>query len=170
MNQQTRRRTDDFDDDAFETIIGHDGKPARVLRDGAKFRVPLAMRDSVSSLDASRPLVVDARGIGGTEGNKPGWRVLACDYGRREKAEAYNSYEEALTTAYKLPSASTTPTDVRKHAQWLAEPPEGERYRRTTPPHDSRSVEQVAADHRRNMTRIYADTDAALSRAWRCGK
>jgi hypothetical protein len=71
------------------------------LRDGARRRVPLQMRDRASVPtprpyfeDASRPLVIDARGIGGTEGDKPGWRVLDCDYGRREKAEAYDAYEE----------------------------------------------------------------------------
>jgi hypothetical protein len=67
-----------------------------------------------------------------------------------------------------LPSASTAPSDLCKHAQRLAEPPEAERYRRVEAPGDSRSVEQIAADHRRNMAQIYADGDRALAEAWRC--
>jgi hypothetical protein len=34
------------DDTIFETIIGIDGRPARVLKDGARLRIPLTMRDA----------------------------------------------------------------------------------------------------------------------------
>jgi hypothetical protein len=33
------------DDDDFETIIGHDGQPVRILRSGRSLRVPLMLRD-----------------------------------------------------------------------------------------------------------------------------
>jgi hypothetical protein len=43
----TRYRDVETDDDIFETVIGHDGRPTRQLRDGKALHVPLLMMDSV---------------------------------------------------------------------------------------------------------------------------
>ena len=61
-----------------------------VLRDGVSLRVHMNARDSARAFwDAHRDslLVTDARAIGGTEGNKPGFRVFDSDVGRADSSE-----------------------------------------------------------------------------------
>jgi hypothetical protein len=55
------RRTDD-DNSPWETITGHDGKPARILKDGRRVRVPAYLRDEGQGADCK--LVVEEERIG----------------------------------------------------------------------------------------------------------
>ena len=66
----------------------------------------MSARDSARSFwDAHRDslLVVDARRIGGTEGNKPGYRVLDSDAGRAEREAAYREHEAFLRDSWRNP-------------------------------------------------------------------
>ena len=75
-----------------------------VLRDGVSLRVHMNARDSARAFwDAHRDslLVIDARAIGGTEGNKPGFRVFDSDVGRADREAAYREHEEFLRDAWK---------------------------------------------------------------------
>jgi hypothetical protein len=80
---------------------------AGVLRDGFSLRTSL--RDSShgarSFWDAHRDelLVVDARRIGGSEGNKPGYRVFDDDRGRQDIADARAAYIFDLENAWRTP-------------------------------------------------------------------
>jgi hypothetical protein len=49
MRNAPRRRFDDDDD--FETVIGYDGKPCRILKDGHSLHVSMEMRDSLRRND-----------------------------------------------------------------------------------------------------------------------
>jgi hypothetical protein len=42
------------DDSIFETVLDVDGKPTRILRDGARLRIPLTMRDAALREDRKR--------------------------------------------------------------------------------------------------------------------
>jgi hypothetical protein len=82
------------DDDAFEN---------GVLRDGARYRVPMHMRDS------QPPMVTD--GTGDAFGlQRPGWRIitgggerqtLQRDSQRKLIEEAHTQYVDDLTNAWK---------------------------------------------------------------------
>ena len=58
-------------DHNFETIIGHDGRRIRVLRDRAVYRVPMFMRDST---DTRQTISDSSNGRDPTAGNRPGFR------------------------------------------------------------------------------------------------
>jgi len=66
----------DIDDpNATEVVIGHDGKPVRVVRDKCVVRVPMRMRDAASvsgQIAADRQRVVDDFAL-----HKPGVRRLS---------------------------------------------------------------------------------------------
>ena len=82
------------DDDAFEN---------GVMRDGARHRVPMHMRDSQS------PMITD--GTGDPLGlHRPGWRIASGgserdvrlrDSQRKLIEEAYAEYSDRLTNAWK---------------------------------------------------------------------
>jgi hypothetical protein len=78
-----------------------------LLRSGFGRRVPYAMRDAAPRFawDQHRAslLVVDARRIGGTEGNKPGYRIFDADVGRAAKEAAYAEHEAYLRDAWRTP-------------------------------------------------------------------
>jgi hypothetical protein len=95
------------DDENFETIIGHDGKPARVLRDGGHFRVSLMMADAARH---GTPLVHD--GYGGPIGGRPGF--IVSDASRAIRDEAYRQSVVELSDAWRstrdtAPSTETAP-------------------------------------------------------------
>jgi hypothetical protein len=93
-----------------------------IVRSGVITRVPMTMADGARPglhyprqhftvtdarqyWDRNRDtlLVTDARGIGGTEGNKPGFRVLDNDLGRSAKDAALRDHERYLNDAFKNP-------------------------------------------------------------------
>jgi hypothetical protein len=86
-----------------------DGK---TLRDGISMRIPAHLADHAPRFSDARAfwdsnkaslLVVDARRIGGSEGNKPGFRVLDNDLGRAEREAAYREHEAYLRDAWRNP-------------------------------------------------------------------
>jgi hypothetical protein len=100
---KTRRRTADDD---FETIIGHDGKPARVLRDGhslhVRFRDAQAARGQQPHSDGRQKLTdADNRELAGC---RPGYRMIDNEQMRERRqwaADAYAEVEHRLSTAWK---------------------------------------------------------------------
>jgi hypothetical protein len=104
MNKQARRRTDDDD---FETIIGHDGKPARVLRDGrsvrVRFRDAQAARGQPYAANDGRQALSDAERQA-LQGCRPGYRMIDNEQMRERRqraADAYAEVEHRLSTAWK---------------------------------------------------------------------
>jgi hypothetical protein len=96
------------DDHLFETIIGHDGRPARVLRDGATFTVPMSARDSASR-DASRLSTGRSHGIIHTGDNHRPGSVFSADANVRDASEAARrEWIADMTTAWKR-----TPESIR---------------------------------------------------------
>jgi hypothetical protein len=106
MINYTRRRTDD--DDPFETVIGHDGKPARVLKDGRSVRVRFRDAEAVRAQplhDGRQPLTDQQRRE--LRGCKPGYRVLVDSASQRQRRAqldaAYAESEAAMCAAWKRP-------------------------------------------------------------------
>jgi uncharacterized membrane protein len=93
------------DDDEFETVIGPDGKPARVLRDGKTIRVPLLMADAARR---NTPFLHD--GYGGPVGGKPGFIVSDADQAIRD--EAYRQFVAELRDAWRPTRDVTRSTEV----------------------------------------------------------
>jgi hypothetical protein len=95
------------DDDNFETIIGHDGKPAQILRNGGRVRVKMMASDAARF----RPAVADAQalhdGHGRPVGFKPGFVVSNASQAIRDRA--YRESIVDLTTAWQRPSADAAP-------------------------------------------------------------
>jgi hypothetical protein len=111
---RTDRRFEDYDD-AFENGI---------LKDGARVRVPLQMRDSARPTERpltptemhdamvchhQNALVTD--GTGNPWGlSRPGWRIpvdrSVRDHQRQVLQDAYEEYERGLREAYKTPGTS----------------------------------------------------------------
>jgi hypothetical protein len=58
MRNSQRRRFNDDDD--FETIIGYDGKPVRILKDGRSVHVSLEIRDSLRRDDEAKRIAAIA--------------------------------------------------------------------------------------------------------------
>ena len=83
------------DDENFETIIGHDGKPVRVLRDGGRITVSMMMADAARR--ESTPLLHD--GYGGSVGGKPGF--IVSDVSRAILDEAYRQSVIELNDAWR---------------------------------------------------------------------
>ena len=84
----------------------------RTMRDGVSMRVPFrdaahrgTVGDARSFWDANRDslLVVDARRIGGVEGNRPGYRVFDDDRGRQAIADARAEYIFDLENSWRNP-------------------------------------------------------------------
>ena len=104
------RRTDRTDDDDDENLFDERG----VLRDHARWRVPMYLMDSVqraiamdgAQLRADRPLIVDA--AGGTAGlNRPGYRFPTGDARQRAndaRNEALAEYQQHQENAWRSPA------------------------------------------------------------------
>jgi hypothetical protein len=92
----------DDDDDLFETIIGHDGKPVRVLRDGRRWRVPLTFLDGVQ-----RAIALNGRARVRAADNdllslhRPGARFLADDTVTDAAAIAYDEMKREQANAWR---------------------------------------------------------------------
>jgi hypothetical protein len=111
-------------DDDFETVIGSDGHPVRILRDGGRVRVPLQMRDNDTVPD--RPLTTDemhrsmldhrraALVTDGTQDpwalSRPGFRYPTnrslYDQQRQKVLDAYRDVEEENANAWRSPASS----------------------------------------------------------------
>jgi hypothetical protein len=83
-----------------------------ILKDGVRVRVPMQMRDSANRFTDGRSFwdahrdslqVTDIRALGGTEGNKPGFRILDSAANRQAINDAYRQYNDDLTNAWKTP-------------------------------------------------------------------
>ena len=96
---------DENDDNSFETIIGHDGRPARIVRDKRGIRVPLRLMDQALSpsvraamRDSTTPL---HDGRGNKPGHKPGFVISDAAQNDAKKQRAYAEYEKSLISAYR---------------------------------------------------------------------
>jgi hypothetical protein len=105
------------DDQNFETIIGHDGNPTQVLREGRSYRVSMMMHDANSvqrAIAAARAQLHD--GFGGPVGGKPGFVV--SDAGQATRDQAYRQMCDELRNAWRqtvgnaAPSATVTRSDT----------------------------------------------------------
>jgi hypothetical protein len=155
-----------------------------IIRDGVISRVPMTMADAAGPrlhfprqhqhfTDAREfwdhakdsLLVVDARRVGGVEGNRPGFRLLDNDFGRAAKDSAYREHERYLNDAWK--GSEPAPTGAGERG--VVGPSDDNDYadaRRA----ESRSIEQIAQDHQRNMQRLYDAYARELENAWRANK
>jgi hypothetical protein len=176
-----------------------------VLKHGYGQRVPHSMRDAAprfsdarSFWDAHRDglLVVDARRIGGTEGNKPGYRVLDNDLGRAERAAAYAEVDAYRRDAWRnlgdakkkedpppVTGRSRCPEcDGRgvvhgKYCQgcggdgWVDDDENNENNEddngETTSDRRMRDVQAVSAAHQQNMAKLYQQIADDVSQRWR---
>lgn len=142
------------------------------LKDGVSCRVHMSVRDSARSFwDAHRDslLAVDARRIGGTEGNRPGYRIFDSDLGRQAKLDAYQQYEAELTSAYRNPpglDAAKPPPDPDEDEEL----PQGRRVRPVTADRGMVDVDAVSAAHQQNMQRLYDAHAREISEAWKGNK
>jgi hypothetical protein len=93
-------------------VAEHEATRAGVLLDGYSLRIPATLQDHAlrvsdgrSFWDANRDslLVVDARRIGGTEGNKPGFRVSDSPINRQAIVDAYADYDRDRESAWRNP-------------------------------------------------------------------
>jgi hypothetical protein len=104
----TMQRIDLSDDSAdFETVIGPDGRPRKILKDGR--RTHFRMTDA-QTLDLHD-------GRGGLVGHRPGF-VVATDAASLNdaKAKAYDEVEARMTSAWRNPltgSGSQTPVGAQ---------------------------------------------------------
>jgi hypothetical protein len=98
---------DDDDDENFETIIGHDGKPTQILRNGGRIRVKMTASDAARLQRA----VADAHalhdGHGRPVGFKPGFVVSNASQTIRDRA--YRESVLELTTAWQRPTGDVAP-------------------------------------------------------------
>jgi hypothetical protein len=140
-----------------------------ILKDGYSCRIPTQLRDNVP-VEGSRLTptarkywpdirdtlgVVDARGVGGDAGNRPGWRILDSDYGREEKARAYADYQTALVNAWRgNPPTPTGDVDCSYERMDHAE---------------VRLSDAYGAPHRQREI-AYAEYARELANMWRMGK
>jgi hypothetical protein len=147
-----------------------------IIRDGVIARTRMTMRDSAHRFtdarrfwDANRDtlLVTDARALGGTEGNKPGWRVADSPINQQAIADAHAAYEDDLVNAWKNPlgfgsieQRGSQERDPDTTDGWPLE------FRRSA----DGSITQMMQDHRRRMDQLYADYERELTQAWRRGK
>jgi hypothetical protein len=93
-----------YDDDTnFETIIGPDGHPVRILRDGGRIRVGLMMADA-----ARRGSAVLHDGYGRAVGHRPGF--VLTDDSQRIRNEAYAASVRELANAWHASPGDTAPS------------------------------------------------------------
>jgi hypothetical protein len=107
MSQQHQRHNDDDSDNDFQMV---NGRP--VLKDGARFHVPLKMLDSVQRQihqHFTRGLLHD--GFGGPVGFRPGFVILDDTALRDAREQARARYIEEITGAYNASSAPDRQND-----------------------------------------------------------
>jgi hypothetical protein len=163
------------DDDNFETIIGIDGKPTQVLKDGARLRVPLSMRDSALAQD--RLPLHDGRG--NPCGHRPGYLVADDSAARDARLRAYQDYESDLTNAWRSPTPDAEgydPDDIGEPCTCKGEdfpldfgsPGTIKRVgsRIICVPNKRRTAPDPASD-RRSVADAYREYDNELRNAWR---
>jgi hypothetical protein len=94
----------EIDDDAFEWIVDHRGRPAKIVKAGVTYRVPMMARDSLSPVQqaiiADKQRVVDGAGDAGFALNRPGSRMLADRSAYDECATAYQEMVERAERAW----------------------------------------------------------------------
>jgi hypothetical protein len=112
----------------FEIVLDTDGRPKKILRDGARVRVPLMFRDGVNpSLTPLQHSVASRRQLSDAEvrSSRPGFR-----YGARsalDRQALYDAYDAEIGRAYLTPEGfggDPRITGAGSHGQ-RQEPPEG---------------------------------------------
>ena len=82
-------------DNDYEYITDRDGRRKKVLRDKARTRVPMMLRDAAPT---GRTRMVDTANGDELAGCRPGWRLPVGDaFINDEKEIAYHDYLEDLT-------------------------------------------------------------------------
>jgi hypothetical protein len=94
------------DDENFETIIGHNGKPVRILRDGSRITVSMMMADAARRESSS--LLHD--GYGGPVGGKPGF--IVSDASRAIRDEVYRQSVIELNNAWRSTRGIAPPAEA----------------------------------------------------------
>jgi hypothetical protein len=154
-----------------ERGIMKDGVRMRVqFRDAMNARYGRSQRFTARSFwDAERDslLVTDARALGGTEGNKPGFRILGNDFGRAAKISALREAERFLNDAWK--GSEPTPTGAGDDDKEV-DPASDADDRSPLGAGDRRTVDRIAHEHRLRMDRLHAEHSQWLSEQWKQGK
>jgi hypothetical protein len=168
--------------------LDHNG----MLRDGVAVRVRMTMRDAAAHRPGFRPARtmqqprVDAAqywrdnknclvvhdGSGNALGlHKPGFRMLDNDFGATAKAAAYHAYQSDVERAYLTFGSDPREIDddYENSVDHIAADAQTDTESIGRNRTDGRSVNQIAADHQRRMSKIYDVIDAELSQAWRKG-
>jgi hypothetical protein len=102
MIKKIRHRSTDADD-RWETVIGHDGKPARILKDGRRVRVPAYLRDGRSLVYNVNKSLTDAERMQ-LASCRPGFRTVDSQHIRERQqfaADARAVAEHEMCEAYK---------------------------------------------------------------------
>ena len=83
-----------LDDENYETVIGVDGKPTRILKDGARVRVSMldAMAARHQLSDAEQYAMRDAEWRRSQAGNRPGFRFLNTDEASQARQRVRDAY------------------------------------------------------------------------------
>ena len=98
------------DDKNYETVIGVDGKPMRIIRDGARVHVSLldAMASRHQLSDVERYVLQDQEYRTRTAAHRPGWRVTDSKQvldARRAVEDAYRAYDQERESAWVNPNS-----------------------------------------------------------------
>jgi hypothetical protein len=145
----------EYDNDPnFETIIGQDGRPVRVLRDGGRATVGLMMADA-----ARRGSAMLHDGHGGRVGSRPGF--IVNDAAERTRREAWEQSCHDLRDAWKTP-------DIQVGAYGPSSPGSLEPVRSYAAPFDPHQPFSMA-DAQAIRDAAYREMCPELANAWRCG-
>ncbi len=159
-------RYHDLADPNFETVTGRHGRSVRILRDGARVRIPVFLRDGSANLSLS-PLqreVARSRSISDAElaSCRPGFRY-ASSYSRADRQALYDAYDAEIGRMRQKGFSYSAHQESEAEAPESMQPHD-EDWRRES---DSRSLSQVIHDHQTNMATVYAAYDRELAEAWR---
>jgi len=169
---------DTSDDENFETVIGVDGRPVRIVRDGRVLRTSMFAKDSMMTPvqravrdDAERHRIVDA--FGGSSGlNRPGFRFSSNVFSRDAAIVEYARYEDEISNAWRSPQTGAGEEEDEEEVDRVVA--ETERHygsnpipRKRPPRTDSLPVDQMVRDHRQNMARLYDQYNHDVANAWR---
>jgi hypothetical protein len=96
--------------DDFETVLDHNGRRVRILKDGGRYRVPLMFRDGINpSLTSLQRSVASRHQLSDAElaSCRPGFRYGARTVDRQAlsdaKAKAYALYDAEISRQYLMP-------------------------------------------------------------------
>jgi hypothetical protein len=118
-----------------------------MLNDGQTGRVPLMLRDALTS------------GL-----HRPGFRV--ADAGLRDaRQEARDAYEHGLTNAWRTGDKKVTQRDPQGRLMSTLE--EEEDVTDALPTRKGMTVDQMRHDHEQRMSGIYGAYDASIREQWR---